>query len=195
MTLLPPENAQCLQIVLWRNLSVSGSDYCALYRLPNSWLLKGTALAALKENDPLLVHYEVECDQNWHTSNVEVHCAHGTTHHHLELQAHSSTWRRDGQPLPQVQGCLDVDIAITPATNTLPIRRFRLAPGAAQDVTAAWIKIPELTIEPLPQRYTNIDNHRYHYQSANNFSADLEIDEQAMIVRYSDLWHRIAIYK
>jgi len=56
MTLLPPENAQCLQIVLWRNLSVSGSDYCALYRLPNSWLLKGTALAALNENDPLLVH-------------------------------------------------------------------------------------------------------------------------------------------
>jgi hypothetical protein len=195
MSLLPPENVQLLQVVLWRNLFAAGSDYCALYRLPKTWLLKGTAIAALDETDPILVHYEVECNEGWHTRNVEVHCAHGTTHHCLTLSANSGIWVRAGQALPQVQGCVDVDIAITPATNTLPIRRLGLAPGASQDVTAAWIKIPELTLQPLVQRYTNIDNHRYHYQSANHFSADLEVDEQGMVVRYADLWQRLAIYK
>jgi len=181
--------------VLWRNLFASGTDYCALYRLPETWLLKGTALAALDENDPVLVHYEVECDSGWNTRQVELHCAHGTTHQQLKLEVNSGIWHRDGQLLPDVQGCLDVDISITPATNTLPIRRLRHTSGTPHDVTAAWIKIPELTLEPLPQRYTNIDNHRYRYESANNFSAELEVDDQSMIVRYADLWHRLALYK
>src|SRR5690348_15657357 len=138
MSLLPPENAQCLQIVLWRNLANSGSDYCALYRLPKAWLLKGTAIAALDAVDPVLVHYEIECDAGWNTRQLEVQCAHGATHQQLKLQADSGIWRRDGQLLPDAEGCLDVDISITPATNTLPIRRLQFATGVSQEVTAAW---------------------------------------------------------
>jgi uncharacterized protein len=195
MSLLPPENAQCLQIVLWRNLANSGSDYCALYLLPKAWLLKGTAIAALDAVDPVLVHYEIACDAGWNTRQVEVQCAHGATHQQLKLQADSGIWRRDGQLLPDVNGCLDVDISITPATNTLPIRRLQFATGVSQEVTAAWIKIPELTVEPLAQRYTKIDHYQYQYESSNNFIAKLEVDDQSMIVRYADLWQRLALYK
>ena len=194
MSLLPPENARAVQVVVWRNLFASGSDYCTLYRLPTSWLLKGTAIATLETCDPVLVHYEVKCDDSWHTRSVEVQCAHGTTHEFVKLDADSGIWRREGVVVPQVQGCLDIDIAITPATNTLPIRRLGLSPGASQDVTAAWIQVPGLTLQALPQRYTNIDGHRYHYRSANNFSADLEVDDQGMIVRYSTLWERRALF-
>lgn len=194
MTLLPPENAALVQIVLWRNLPAAGSDYCALYRLPKGWLLKGTAIAALEVKDPVLVHYEVECDGSWCTRSVEVHCAHGTTYACLKLQADLGVWSRDSETLDELRGCRDIDIALTPATNTLPIRRLGLSPGASQEVTAAWIKIPDLTIQLLPQRYTKIDDHRYLYQSANNFSADLEVDDEGMVIRYGTFWERLAVY-
>jgi uncharacterized protein len=33
-------------------------------------------------------------------------------------------WRSSGQEIAEVRGCLDADLSVTPATNTLPIRRL-----------------------------------------------------------------------
>jgi uncharacterized protein len=34
-------------------------------------------------------------------------------------------WRSSTEELRDIHGCDDVDLALTPATNTLPIRRLR----------------------------------------------------------------------
>ena len=36
---------------------------------------------------------------------------------------------RGGAAMPELEGCVDVDISATPVTNILPIRRLGLAPG------------------------------------------------------------------
>ncbi len=88
-------------------------------------------------------------------------------------------------------GCIDVDLGITPSTNTLPIRRLNLQVGESADVTAAWVRFPELTVEPLAQRYTRLDERRYRYESTTGFSAELEVDELGLVVRYGDIWERV----
>jgi hypothetical protein len=45
-------------------------------------------------------------------------------------------------------------IAVTPATNTLAIRRLSLEVGSSESIIAAWVKFPDLTVQPLSQRYT-----------------------------------------
>jgi hypothetical protein len=42
-----------------------------------------------------------------------------------------------GHVLRDVRGCDDIDLAVTPATNTLPIRRLNLQVGGSESVIAA----------------------------------------------------------
>src|SRR5215203_6431025 len=61
--------------------------------------------------------------------------------------------RRGGEPMPDLDGCIDVDISATPFTNTLPIRRLGFEPGQSEELTVAYIRVPELLIGPERQRY------------------------------------------
>ena len=95
--------------------------------------------------------------------------------------------------IPAVAGCLDVDLAFTPATNILPLRRLGLAVGESREMTAAWVRFPDLSVEPLAQRYTRLDERRVRYESrGGSFTADLEVDELGLVVRYPPLWERVA---
>jgi hypothetical protein len=53
---------------------------------------------------------------------------------------------------PDLAGAVDIDISVSPFTNTLPIRRLRLARGLAADLTMAYVRVPELIDVPDPQR-------------------------------------------
>jgi uncharacterized protein len=96
--------------------------------------------------------------------------------------------------IPAVAGCLDVDLAFTPATNILPLRRLGLAVGESRELTAAWVRFPDLSVEPLAQRYTRLDERRMRYESrGGSFTADLEVDELGLVVSYPPLWERVAV--
>jgi hypothetical protein len=114
--------------------------------------------------------------------------------------AASGTAAGDPRPAPaavevlSVAGCLDVDLAFTPATNILPLRRLELAVGESREVTAAWVRFPDLSVEPLAQRYTRLDERRVRYESRGGaFTAELEVDELGLVVRYPPLWERVAV--
>src|SRR6185437_4270420 len=74
-------------------------------------------------------------------------------------------WWSAGAGLVAFRGCDDVDLGITPVTNTLPIRRLNLAIGETRAVIAAWLQFPDLESEPLSQHYTRHDARRYRYES------------------------------
>src|SRR6202521_4184163 len=107
----------------------------------------------------------------------------------------SGLWCCSGQEVAEVRGCLDVDLSITPATNTLPIRRLDLGIGESESVTAAWIKFPELEVEPLSQRYTRTAENIYRYESDTGFSAEIKFDDLGLVVTYPGGWERIAALK
>ena len=56
-------------------------------------------------------------------------------------------------------------------------------------VRAAWLRLPELTLEPLEQSYRRTGDRAYVYESGHGaFRANLEVDAEGMVVRYGDLW-------
>jgi hypothetical protein len=60
-------------------------------------------------------------------------------------------------------------------------------------VTAAWLRFPELTLEPLSQRYVRLDERRYRYESqGGSFVAELEVDDLGLVVHYEGGWQRVA---
>jgi hypothetical protein len=99
----------------------------------------------------MLAKYEVYCDKNWLTQRVQVERTIGSETKALRLDLEKGgLWRSSGQEIAEVHGCLDADLSVTPATNTLPIRRFDLGIGRSESVVAAWIRFPELTVQPCP---------------------------------------------
>jgi hypothetical protein len=96
--------------------------------------------------------------------------------------------------LEALHGLTDVDLGFSPVTNTLPIRRLDPAIGESVAVTAAWVRFPELTIEPLPQRYTRLAERRYRYESAGGaFVAEIEVDDLGLVTTYEGGWRRSAV--
>jgi hypothetical protein len=182
-----------MRVVAWRNLLINGTDHCALRRSAEGWLLKGTVVGVLENQRPMLANYEVHCDENWLTQRVQVERTIGKNTKTLELSVESrGLWRSSGQELHEVGGCLDVDLAVTPATNTLPIRRLDLDIGKSESVTATWIKFPNLEIQPLSQRYTRIAANIYRYESDTGFSAEIVVDDLGLVITYPGGWERIA---
>jgi hypothetical protein len=181
------------RVVVWKSLLINGTEYCALWHTAEGWLLKGTVVGVLKDQRPIVANYEIHCDDNWLTERVRVERSIGKDTKTLSLSVERrGLWSSSRQELPELQGCLDVDLAVTPATNTLPIRRLDLGIGRSESVIAAWVKFPELTVQPLSQRYTRLTKNTYAYESDTGFSAEISIDDLGLVTTYSSGWERIA---
>ena len=181
-------------MVVWKNLLLDGRDYCALWRTAEGWLLKGTVVGLLRDQRPMLGNYEIYCDENWLTHRVQVEQAIGNEVKILCLNVESrGVWRSSGPELRDIQGCDDVDLALTPATNTLPIRRLNLQVGSSASIIAAWVKFPELGVQPLSQRYLRVTKNTYRYESNTGFAAEIVVDDLGLVTTYFGAWERIAV--
>jgi uncharacterized protein len=178
--------------VVWKNLLLNGKDYCSLWHTAEGWLLKGTVVGVLEDHRPVLASYEIHCDENWHTHRVQVQRTIGNDVKTLSLNVESrGVWRSSGRELREAEGCVDVDLSLTPATNTLPIRRLDLPVGGTESVVAAWVKLPDLAVQRLPQRYTRLTKNTYRYGSNTGFSAEIAVDDLGLVTTYPGGWERI----
>jgi hypothetical protein len=184
------------RVVFWQRTDAPGAELFRLAQSSDGVRLSGTILAA-PEGAPLHVDYVIECGPSFETRAVSVAVDGEGGRRMLALQvAPAGVWRRDGHVVPALARCIDVDLGLSPSTNTLPIRRLGLLdlpPGTAREVTAAWIGFPGLELEALPQRYTRLDARRFRYEGlASGFTAEIEVDEDGLVVEYPPAWRRAA---
>lgn len=180
-----------LRALLWKRLDLPGLEHFQLWQTPEGPELEGAVVAGL-DGAPVDARYTVVCSPAWETRSVRVEVSGAGEARVLEVTVDDAgRWRIGGRPVSVLDECVDIDLAVTPSTNTLPIRRLVLDVGEAQDVTAAWIRFPDLRVEPLSQRYTRLAEWRYRYESAGgSFVRELEVDELGLVVRYPGLWER-----
>ena len=179
-------------VVAWRGLFFPGAECCSLGRRDGGWQLQGSVIAIIDGN-PGRAEYTVAIDADWRTREVRVDARWLRRRRTLRLTVDADTrWLTSAGEVEAVRGCADVDLGITPSTNTLPIRRLGLAIGESANVTAAWVRFPDLTIEPLPQVYTRTAESEYHYSSGGGaFTARLAVDERGLVTTYSGGWERL----
>ena len=176
-------------VVLWRRLDVPGHDSARLTFHRGRRHLAGTAVYA-QDGRACRLDYEVTCDERWRTMSAVVDGWIGGEGVHLTLLVDAAgRWSCNGRNVLECAGCVDVDLSFTPATNLLPIRRLALDAGDESRVVAAWLRVPELTLSPLEQRYRRLDAERYAYESRNGeFTAELTVNAAGFVTRYPPLW-------
>ena len=187
-----PRSLPSLRSLLWSRRDRVSLEFFQLHEALAGVRLSGLILT-IEEAEPLRVEYTVQCDREWATRSARIAIVHGSVSKKLELMVDDQKrWWSDGKQIAEVDGCIDIDISLSPSTNTLPIRRLSLARGGESDVAAAWIRFPDLAIERLPQRYVRSGENLYRYASNGGaFTADIEVDELGLVVRYPPLWERV----
>lgn len=179
--------------VLWQRLDEPSLEHCRISQIQDAFTIQGWVLT-VADDRPFHVQYLVQCDTDWATREVHIRTIHGESYRQLELRRDGSgTWWRDGERAPEFDGLTDIDLSVSPSTNTLPIRRLALSIGDGASTDAVWVRFPELDLERLSQQYTRVDAYRYTYESGDGaFTADLAVDVEGVVVRYGRLWERIS---
>jgi hypothetical protein len=177
--------------ILWQRIDQPGHEACRLTPLGEGWQIAGTAVFN-HEGQACRLEYAIACDAQWRTLSAVISGWVGEREIEIEVSRdEEGLWRLNGDLVPEVEGCVDVDLNFSPSTNTLPIRRFNLEVGHAVHVRAAWLRFPSLRLEPLEQSYTRVGTNLYRYESAGGrFVASVEVDEAGLVVEYGEIWRR-----
>jgi hypothetical protein len=97
----------------------------------------------------------------------------------------------NGAHRPDLDGCHDIDLPVTPFTNTLPIRRLALDVGHAADITVAVVDTDTLGIVPVRQRYVRVAPQRFAYANLDTgFKTEFDIDPYGLVHDYPEHFNR-----
>ena len=183
--------SQSVAIGLWKWLQGTGLERFEFLRSADEWILRGTILT-LAHNAAVEAGYEIACDHLWRTKAANISVRDASGERKLTITAQSGRWYENGIENQAVRGAIDIDLGWSPCTNTLPIRRLGLEIGQTSgEFAAAWVRFPELTLQPLPQEYLRLADRKYRYSSRGGaFMAELLVDEHNLVLDYEGFWHR-----
>ena len=183
---------------LWQRIDEPGLEHFVVEEPPDAIVLEGSLVASL-EGQPLRLRYTVRCTAGFELRGVDLSCE-AVASRRLVLQRDEDGRWTDGNgvELPQLRGCDDVDIAATPSTNTLPLRRLGLSRGESAEVRVAYVSVPDLAVSVDRQRYTLLRQSNsesvYRFESldaAPGFVAELTVDADGFVMEYEGLFRRL----
>lgn len=99
----------------------------------------------------------------------------------------------NGAHRTELDGCYDLDLACTPFTNTLPIRRLPLRDGDTAELPVVFVDPDTLEVRPARQRYTRLGDRRWRYENlGTGYRVDLEVDEHGLVLDYPGEFRRLS---
>jgi hypothetical protein len=144
---------------------------------------------------PFRLSYRLTWDERWQLGDAELVVAteRGVQSLSLRTDGHGHWRHGDGRVRDDLDGCRDVDIWPTPFTNSFPIRREPMTVGERRQFRMAWIFAPDLTIRAQPQAYTRLADRLYLFENldGSGFRAELQVDEDGLVIDYPDLFRRV----
>lgn len=178
--------------ILWRDVTTGALDRCTLSVDDSGTKLSGTVLLA-HEGAATEVRYTVMCDASGNTRSVGMHVhGAGSDERRLALLADGEGgWSVSREPVAELAGCADVDLAVTPATNSLVIRRLQLGVGESAELLVAYVRFPDLGLERADQRYERLGPSEWRFR-CRDFTAELVVDDQGLVTDYGGVWETVA---
>jgi hypothetical protein len=181
------------RVVMWAATAWPGLEHLEIRERPDAIEVDGLVVAHV-DGEALRLAYRIECDTGWTTRRLEVTRRGAEASLAFESDGHGRWTDGAGSELPDLAGCIDVDIAVTPFTNALPVRRLPWHPGQARDLLMVYVAVPEMTFRLANQRYTCLESDQagsvFGYESGS-FRRDLRMDQDGLVTDYPGFWRRV----
>lgn len=182
--------------VMWAPAEGVGLEYLTLAYRSEDISAEGVVIGPADET-PFRVRYKIRCDGAWKTREVILELLEEPGARLEFLADGQGHWKtRKGDPVPSLNGCLDVDISATPFTNTLVIRRTSLKPGDSLELYVAYVSVPAMQFDAKLQRYTCLEVNdlggRYGFEDlSSKFRTDIQCDSDGLVTDYSGLFRSV----
>jgi hypothetical protein len=144
----------------------------------------------LRGGAPTCLSYRVSGDSTWRTRAGSVKGFTGDTVIDATIERSASgVWTLNGVKETGLEDCEQLDLAFTPATNLPHVRQLALAVHQSADLPVAWLDLPCLALERLPQRYTRRTESTYWYEAPTvGYAAELSVSSMGFVHCYAGLW-------
>jgi uncharacterized protein len=180
-------------IARWQDWSGKGIEHLVLREGPDG-IVAESAVVGTTGDEVFVARYRIICDRSWRVRRVGIAIIGDDRATELASDG-AGGWTDGGSvaSMPQLGAAIDIDLSITPFTNTLPIRRLHLQSGQSEEIVCVYVQFPGLDITTDRQRYTCLEPSRlYRYESLDSdFSRDITVDDEALIVTYPGLFRRL----
>lgn len=179
-------------IARWQDWRGTGIEHLVLREEPNQIVAEAAVVGSV-DDMAFAARYQIRCDASWRVKKVEIADIGSDLTTELTSDGAGNWVDRSAAAMPQLRGAIDLDISITPFTNTLAIQRLNLRTGRSEEILAVYIRVPGLTITTDRQRYTCLAaGRRYRYESVDSdFTREIEVDGHGLVVTYPDLFRRV----
>lgn len=184
------------QTVLWQPWTEPGLEHLRITGHDFGITAESVFVRVLKGH-PFRAAYRMTCDPGWRFRRIELTVG-DQTNRGLTLETDGDGHWADanGVAIPDLLGCFEVDLSATPFTNTLVIGRLGLLPGQSAELSVAYIRLPDLTVRPVRQRYTCLERTAeggtFKYEGLfRNFTGVLRVDKDLLVIDYPETFRRV----
>jgi uncharacterized protein len=208
--LVPSQGLRTIAVA-WSKDEPFGAEFAEL--VLNNRSLSAVGIAIGSDPVPYRLDYSLRTGREYVTAEVEVASRGDGWERSLRLvRSPEGRWTAEiasaGEaPLPPLgddttkfQDALDLDLALSPLSNSMPVLRHGLhTGGTAADFLVVWISVPDLSIHLSQQRYTYLrtrteGNALVRFESVGedeDFVADIVFDRDGIVLDYPGIATRI----
>lgn len=176
------------QIYRWRGLDPSSLEVLRLQETSGG--ISAHSTLSVNDDPAFAVSYDWQLDADWRTVWLRIRIEDEAERDLLIERTGDASWSVNGCERPDLDGCDEVDLSITPFCNTLAIKRL----GGEGEMTALYVPFPELTLQPSRQRYEPLGPRSFRYVdmgAVEGFEAQLDVDAKGLITRYEGLFEAV----
>jgi len=181
-------------IVVWQGISDKTLEVLKWHYVKNNIEVQ-SVINGNAEGISVLINYKAVINAAWEISYVEIRSVLGEKETFNTLKKEDGKWFKNNELSPEFSDCTDIDITLTPFTNSLPVNRLSLKMNEEKLINVVYVNIMEKEIAPAQQRYKKLSDTTYRFQTVpNDFEAIITFDDTGFVTDYPGLFQRAEIH-
>lgn len=181
--------------ILWTGREYHSMENCHI-EVTDAGVAVTSAIVGYYQDIIYKVDYSIKTNKNWETLAFHIRSKYNGHEQVISFDGDGrGNWKCDGKNQDRFKGCIDVDIPLTPFTNSLPINRMQLKANDSKQIDVIYLDLLGREIKRVKQRYMRLSPSEYHYENVpNDFEAVIMVDESGLVLDYPELFVRTAAY-
>ncbi|CDQ17840.1 hypothetical protein SAMN05192559_102366 [Halobacillus karajensis] len=183
------------QRVIWGHGDSAGAEHLTLKKLSGHMEVRGTVLL-VEQGVPHHLTYDMKLGLDWKTKKIKIY-QEGVPEPFIVQAEKQDKWWVNGSYNENLDGATNIDLTITPFTNTLPINRVSWKTGESRTFKMVYIDVLRREVLPLLQVYTYLgdnEGQRIFQYRCREFETALVVNEQGWVVEYPGVFNLHALY-
>lgn len=177
------------RIMFWSGKSYNSLEDCMI-RSVGALTMISSVIVGLHDGKTYRLRYRIEVNAAWQTLQCDILAeVDGQLQNYSFRNLGNNQWTMNEVHQPEFDGCTEVDISLTPLTNTLPINRLRLKVTDEAEINAICIDILKQEVKAVRQKYRKLSAEEYRFENIpNDFKAIIKVNSQGFVTDYPPLF-------